>query len=320
MKRFSTKTFLASVIAVMSSIQPVSAETDSQLERGKYLAETVALCQHCHAERDYSVFGRPPVNTDYSGDPCPLREESLAARDQADAVISRLCAANITPDPDTGIGGWTADQIIIAFRDGTRRDGTALHPAMWFPLHDISDEDAEAIARYIMTLPAVRNEQPGHGQVFSDKLRDLVLKSLAPSPARAPDRKTDEIAYGKYLTDIGRCRYCHTPNSAPGREIKEKAYTGGAKYWLGGRYMPDAKVVVTTNITPHPQGIGDIRREEFIAKFRQRGSRLSGSLENNTVMPWVAYAGMTDEDLGAIWAFLQSLEPKPTSDPTDYDF
>jgi len=40
----------------------------------------------------------------------------------------------------------------------------------------------------------------------------------------------------------------------------------------------------------------------------------------NTVMPWVAFAGMTDRDLGAIWAFLQTLPPQPTSQPIDYGF
>ena len=190
---------------------------------------------------------------------------------------------------------------------------------MWYPLHDISDEDAQAIAKYILTLPPVVREQPGRGQVLSNRVRDAVLADLPPSPQRTPD-KADEVAYGKYLTDIGRCRYCHTPNSGPGVEIFEKAFTGGAKYWLGGRYKPDATVVITTNLTPHPEGLGDISRADFIAKFRERGAGMPGSMENNTVMPWVAFAGMNDDDLGAIWAFLQSLEPRPTSEPTDYDF
>ena len=322
-KRSSQLPWLAAAGAVFLTIYPGARAEDSPgqpaLERGQYLAETVALCQHCHGERNYQIFGRPPVNNDYSGEPCPVREESLAGKDQADARISNLCSPNISSDAETGIGGWSAEDIITAFRDGTRPDGAALHPAMWYPLHDMSDEDAQAIANYILTLPPLVNQQPGRGQVLSNRLRDVVLESLPPSPERSPDR-SDEVAYGKYLTDIGRCRYCHTPNSGPGVEIFEKAFTGGAKYWLGGRYSPDAVVVITTNLTPHPEGLGRISRADFLAKFRERGGGMPGSMQNNTVMPWVAFAGMSDDDLGAIWAFLQSLEPRPTSEPTDYDF
>jgi cytochrome c553 len=298
-----------------------SASQDSTLERGRYLAETVALCAHCHAALNDEIDGRPPIQSNYAGIDCPIWEKNKNPRgkDSQDFVTSKLCEPNITPDPVTGIGGWSKVEIIQAFRDGLRPNGAPLHPNMWLNLHAVSDEDAEAIASYIQALPPVVHEQPGRGPVLSKRIHDAALASLPPSPARSPD-PSDEAAYGKYLTDIGRCRYCHTPNDAPGREIKGKAFTGGARYWVGGRYNPDARIVVTPNLTTHPEGIGVLSRADFIALFRQRGSGRAVPLARNTVMPWVAFAGMTDQDLGAIWTFLQTLPPQPTSQPTDYNF
>jgi len=298
-----------------------NASLDPKLERGRYLAETIALCAQCHSAPNDELYGRPPLASNYAGIDCPAweKDQNPRGKDSPDFITSKLCEPNITPDPVTGIGGWTQADIIRAFRDGLRPDGAPLHPNMWLNLHALSDEDAEAIAGFILTLPAVVHEQPGRGRVLSQRIHTVALKSLPPSPANTPDR-SDEVAYGKYLTNIGRCRYCHTPNDAPGLERKGKAFTGGAQYWVGGRYLPGARVVVTPNLTPHPQGIGPLSRADFIALFRARGSGLPATLATNTVMPWVAFAGLTDKDLGAIWTYLQTLPPQPASLPGDYDF
>jgi cytochrome c553 len=313
-------TVLAALFSNPTSADDV-APGDPQLERGRYLAETVALCAHCHSAPNNEIDGRPPLVSNYAGIDCPVwgKDQNPRGKDSPDFVTSKLCEPNITPDPATGIGGWSRADIIRAFRNGLRPDGAPLHPNMWLNLHAVSDEDAEAIASYILTLPPVVHEQPGRGQVLSQRIHTVALASLPPSPAQSPDR-SDEAAYGKYLTDIGRCRYCHTPNDGPGRERKGKAFTGGAQYWVGGRYLPGARVIVTPNLTPHPEGIGDLSRADFIALFRARGSGRPATLASNTVMPWVAFAAMTDQDLGAIWAYLQTLPPQPTSQPGDYDF
>jgi cytochrome c553 len=297
------------------------AREDQTLARGRYLAESVALCAQCHSAPDDEIYGRPPARSDYAGIDCPVwgENENPRGKDSADFVTSKLCEPNITPDPETGIGGWSEADIIRAFREGLRPDDAPLHPNMWLNLHALSDEDADAIAAYVLTLPAVVHEQPGRGRVLSQRIHTAALRSLPPSPAKSPDR-SDAVAYGKYLTDIGRCRYCHTPNDAPGQERKGAAFTGGARYWVGGRYLPGARVIVTPNLTPHAEGIGTLSRADFIALFRARGGGLPATLATNTVMPWVAFAGMTDQDLGAIWSYLQSLPPQPTSPPGDYNF
>ena len=78
-------------------------------------------------------------------------------------------------------------------------------------------------------------------------------------------------------------------------------------------------MVYSTNLTTHEEGIGDMSRDGFIALFRDQGSGRAVAPADNTVMPWIAFAGMTDEDLGAIWAFLQTLPPRPSSMSPEYE-
>jgi hypothetical protein len=53
---------------------------------------------------------------------------------------------NITPDPETGIGGWTDAEIAAAIREGRHRDGSTIGPPMPIALYQgLSDNDLRAI-------------------------------------------------------------------------------------------------------------------------------------------------------------------------------
>jgi hypothetical protein len=73
--------------------------------------------------------------------------------------------------------------------------------------------------------------------------------------------------------------------------------------------------VVTANITPHPSTyMGTATRDQFIARFRAFAGYTADTAPaapkgRNTIMPWIAYSGMTDEDLGAVYAYLRTLPP-----------
>ncbi len=67
--------------------------------------------------------------------------------------------SNLTPDPETGLGKWTGDQIVTAIRKGKRPDGTELSGVMpSASFANLTDDDAYAIAAFLRSLPAVSNK------------------------------------------------------------------------------------------------------------------------------------------------------------------
>jgi mono/diheme cytochrome c family protein len=69
---------------------------------------------------------------------------------------------NLTPDLETGLGGWSEADIIKAVRTGERPDGRVLVPVM--PYHSyrrLTDADARALAAYLKSLPPIRHQVPG---------------------------------------------------------------------------------------------------------------------------------------------------------------
>lgn len=67
-----------------------------------------------------------------------------------------LYAPNLTPDPDTGVGNWTDDQLKFAIRDGVDRDGVVLCPPMQH-YKDLSDDKLKEIITAMRKLPPVKN-------------------------------------------------------------------------------------------------------------------------------------------------------------------
>ncbi|MEQ1354714.1 MAG: cytochrome C, partial [Candidatus Acidiferrum sp.] len=108
------------------------AATPERLKRGTYLAEHVSGCTDCH-----TLFKDGPNG-----------QESVAAMKGAGQLFpipgfpGRLVASNITPDPETGIGTWTDDQLARAIREGIGRDGRTLFPLMPYShFRHMTDED-----------------------------------------------------------------------------------------------------------------------------------------------------------------------------------
>lgn len=284
--------------------RPPSAEkveaTPERLARGEYLTLHVTHCLGCHSDFHADRFAIP-IKAGTEGQGGFLFDAKLD-------VPGQVQAQNITSDPETGLGGWTDGEILRATREGVDRKGDALFPMMPYEAYrEMSDEDARAIVAYIRTL------KPIHHAVTPKRLDFPVnlLVKFAPKPVTSPiatPAAGDGAAYGKYLATIAGCRNCHTPTEK-GKPIPGQEYTGGFVF-LGpwGR-------VVSPNLTPDPENyMGQATRDEFIARFK---SFESFTEENspvappgrNTVMAWPAFAGMTNQDLGAIYDFLKTLPP-----------
>jgi mono/diheme cytochrome c family protein len=284
--------------------RPASAEkieaTPERVARGKYLVHHVSVCLDCHSERTFAYA--LPIK--------PGREGVGGfVWDKRIGFPGTLAAANLTPDPDTGLGKWTDGEILRAIREGVDRDGNALFPIMPYGHYShLSDDDAKAIVAYLRTIPPLKYAKPKKAlDVPLNFVEKFVPKPIT-APVPAPD-KSSEVAYGQYLATIGACGECHTPKDEKGNPLPGMDFAGGFEM-----HAPDFRVV-TANITPHPSTfMGRATREEFIARFRAFASYTADTAPpapkgKNTFMPWIAYSGMTDEDLGAIWAYLKTVKP-----------
>ena len=283
--------------------------TPERVERGRYLAINVLQCVDCHSERDWGLYGGPPQEPIGAGRACLTREtEAAGVNVGQENFPGILCIRNITPDDDTGIGHWTDGEIIRAVREGVDHRGQGLFPIMpYFVYANVADTDMEAVVAYLRSMPPVRSTQTPQRQV--DFPLNMLIQ-LWPKPVRGPvvaPEPSDRIAYGRYLATIARCEFCHTPrpmNSMegfPGRE-----FAGGMPFFLTSE-----RIMYTMNLTPHETGLGNWTREQFIQLFRDRAVPRPVSLKENTLMNWSAFAGMTDEDLGALFDFFRSLPPVP---------
>jgi hypothetical protein len=226
-------------------------------------------------------------------------------------VPGRVQAQNITSDPEFGIGAWTDGEVIRAVREGVNRKGEALFPMMPYPgFREMSDEDVRSVLVYLRTLPPIHHEIAPRQLDFPVNLLVRLSPKPVTAPVVAPDPK-DTLAYGKYLVTIAGCRDCHTPHDDKGQLVPGMDFSGG---WL--MVGPWGRVV-TANLTPDPDNyMGQASREEFIGRFKAF-EHLSEAGENapvappgkNTVMGWPRYAGMTPEDLGAIYDYLKTVKP-----------
>ena len=282
--------------------QPASTEkiepTPERLARGKYLVDHVTICFDCHSER-LPAYGFPVK---------PGREGVAGFVWNEEAGFPGvLAAANITPDPDTGLGKWTDGEILRAIREGVDREGNALFPIMPYGHYrNLSDEDGKAIVAYLRTLAPQRYEKPAKALNMPLPFVEKFIPKPVETAVPEPDRR-NSVAYGKYLATIAACADCHTPKDDRGEPLPGKEFAGGWEM-----HGPGVRVK-TANITPHPSTwMGKATREEFIGRFKAFANVNASNAPQpqngrNTLMPWLTYSGMTEEDLGAIYDYLKTV-------------
>ncbi len=274
--------------------------TPERLARGKYLFENLADCAGCHSPRIIERY-TAPVD--------PARVGAGFVFPPELGLPGRVVGANLTPDPETGLGRWNDGEKLRAIREGVSRDGRALFPFM--PYHQfarMSDEDAFSLVAYMNSLPSVRNPLPPTELRFP--LPWLIKGEPRPlaGPVMAP-AKEDTIRYGEYLVALAGCASCHTPHDS-GTPIDGMEFAGGEEFRAG------PYVARSANITPdEDSGIGGWTAQRFISKFQgYRNFTLDNLPKTNqsnfTLMPWTAYAHLSDHDLLAIYRYLRTVRPR----------
>ena len=273
------------------------ASTDEHfVARGRYLAEHVTGCMSCHSTLDEEVYARPIVagTEGAGGQTWPL----------ADGKMGMVAAGNLTP---FGLGEWTDGEILHAMTSGRHRDGYAMFPVMPYPRYaKLTESDAKAIVSYLRTLDTVDNTVPPRR--LSMVLTKVANKVAAPPNWSVPPAVGDVLGKGEYLAQAAGCVWCHTPDK--GRKVDESGHLSG------GRTFPMAMgTAVAPNITPaEGRGIGYWSETDFLNKFKAfradaARQREAAPSDPNSPMPWFDYAGLTDEDLSAIWVYLQAQPP-----------
>jgi mono/diheme cytochrome c family protein len=189
----------------------VATPNAAQIEQGCYLA-LVGNCMACHTARG----GAP-----------------LAGGRLIDTPFGGVYSSNLTPDPETGLGRWTAQDFWQALHRGRSRDGRLLAPA--FPYNHtsvITREDSDAIFAWLNTQAPVVQAQPEHTLVWPVGTQPAlaVWRSLffQPSPFQADPKQSAEWNRGAYLVQgLGHCAACHSPRNALGASGSVADLSGG---------------------------------------------------------------------------------------------
>jgi mono/diheme cytochrome c family protein len=263
--------------------------TPERVERGHYIFNFLAACSGCHSPRNPKQPGAPvTAGSEGSGEVMP-----------EDGIPGRVVAPNLTPDPQTGSGLWTDDQIARAIREGIGHDGRTLFPMMPYRSYrQMSDEDLASVVVYIRSLPPVVHALPTTKIIFPLNYLIRIVPQPATSPVNSPN-PSDEIQWGAYLVKMASCEDCHTPQ-VRGTTIPGMAFSGG------NVFKGEEGSVASANITPDPTGISRYDDGVFIGAFR---TGYVGTRPLSPIMPFQFYGGMSNEDLKAIHAYLRTLAP-----------
>lgn len=271
--------------------------TPERLKRGEYLANAVMACVDCHSERDWSLYAGPLVEGTLG-----MGGEVFS---QELGFPGNYISKNLTP---YSLGDWTDGEILRAISAGVSKDGSALFPVMPHPSYGKLDrEDIYAVIAYIRSIAPIQNDiSPSK----SDFPMSLIVNTI-PQKAQftSMPETSNTLAYGEYLFTAASCTDCHT--------IMEKGKPVEGMYLAGGMEFPLATggVVRALNITSDKEtGIGSWTQEYFIQRFKlYADSEYVPTKINkgdfNTYMPWMTYSQMNEDDLGAIFTYLQTVKP-----------
>jgi mono/diheme cytochrome c family protein len=242
----------------------------ASLEFGKHRAEV--LCAGCHG-------------ADLSG-----IEDWFSA-----GPLGTIDSANLT----SGEGGFgreatSVEDYVRAIRHGIDPEGKPIFMPAVVSTANLSDEDLAAIIAYVQSVPPV--DHITHGQNFAPLAKILLAAGVLDKlPVETVSHATQVTApvkgatveYGEYMVNTNDCRICHGPN-------------------LNGGPFPDPTITkISPNLTPGGE-LGFWTEEQFMTTIRT-GVTPSGHELDNNFMAWKDYSNFYDDELKAIWLYLQSI-------------
>lgn len=282
-------------------IQTITISTDPKvLKHGEYLVNGPAHCVQCHTSK--MELGQSVA----SGNRPPL----AGGIGFAMGPLGTIYARNLTSDKETGLGRFSNKLLVRMMRYAIKLDGTGtVEPMM--PFGNMADDDLVAVLSYLRAQKPVKNKVPESDYTMMGKVIRTFSSTFQPRTTVNPPKvapKGSTIERGEYLARyVSNCVGCHTPRDPMTFAAIGPDFSGGFEM----EPMPLENIdkdlwYRTSNITP-AKGSSLMKfpdEEAFIARFKKGGRHLDG-----TPMAWESYSLSTEEDLGAIYKFLHSLDP-----------
>ena len=253
------------------------------LARGEYLARA-GDCIACHTEPEGKLFagGRAMLTP-----------------------FGTLYTTNITPDRETGIGDWTADDFWRLMHDGRSRDGGLVYPAMPFGSYTkVTRADADAIFAYLKSIAPVRKANRANDLRFPYNNRSLILGwrtlfftegEYKPDPSRSADWNR-----GAYLVGgLGHCGMCHTAINALGGSSDSQAFEGGL--------IPMQNWYAPSLVSNREAGLGEWSFEDIEDLLRKGVSKRGAVYGPMAEVVYDSLQYLTPEDTHAMAVYLKSL-------------
>ena len=273
---------------------PITASADpAVVARGAYVVHAVAHCNACHQAYVDGDRARP--------DPDPTKLIGGFAMNAG--PFGTYYPANLTPDPETGIGALDDAALARAIRHGVARDG-ALSTAMALSVGAMADEDLVAVISYLRSLPPRKNAVPPSRPAFLGK---VTTKMASPNDERPPAFVPPggvSVERGRYVVNgPGFCYGCHSDPDLSTFKPAEPRLSGAAM--AEPDPTDDGYEFAAPNLTPDPTTgvLVGWTEDAFVARFRK------GRVYAGSKMPWESFAQMTDDDLRSVYRFLQTLPP-----------
>jgi mono/diheme cytochrome c family protein len=271
---------------------PTGAPSMELVQRGAYLAR-IGNCAACHTARGGAAF---------------------AGGEAIETPFGTVYASNVTPDPDFGVGRWSASHFWRAMHHGRSRDGRLLYPAFPYPDYTlITREDSDALYAFLRSQPPARQPSRPHDLRFpyNSQLALAIWRALFFTPAKFETQsgKSAEWNRGAYLVrGLGHCQSCHSPRNAFGA-VKDKLELSGGLIPIQNWYAPSLA-------SPTEPGVHAWTSEEVVRFLKDGQTSTDAAMGPMAEVVFSSTQHVSDPDLQAMATFLSEL-PRHQNPPPE---
>ena len=262
---------------------------EALLERGRYLVDSVMACDGCHTPRGAE------------GQEFDMSRRFGGGYQVWETPAYLVRGSNISSDRETGIGGWSADDLKRLMTQGIRPNGIPVVAQMPYPFYKVlTARDADAVATYIKSVAPVRSEVSA--PVYRGQSQNYVIPG-GEKPFNEEMLK-DPVKRGYYLANLAHCMECHA-RTPDGKQDYMNWWGRGGAIFKGPKGQ-----VKAANITSHKTaGVGSWTDAE-IRRTLTHGVGRDGRPLVQQMRRQIYFAKMTDQDLDAIVAWVRTIPPQ----------